>query len=124
MVVMKSVFTHMLPKEVRAYLRETSRVLKPLGRSVITYFLLNEESRSLAERGLDVHGFKFQFDGDPLCRVIDREVPESGVAHDEHRIREYYREFGCHLLDIGFGSWCGRPTYLGHQDLIIAIKPS
>jgi ubiquinone/menaquinone biosynthesis C-methylase UbiE len=122
LVVMKSVFTHMLPGEIRNYLRETSRVLKPIGRSVITYFLLNEDSRALAELGKAAHDFKYRLDGDPSCLVIDPAVPESGAAHDEHRIRGYYREFGFHLLDIGFGSWCGRPTYLGHQDLIIAIK--
>ena len=35
-----SVFTHMLPEDVEHYLDELARVLKPGGRTLITWFLL------------------------------------------------------------------------------------
>jgi len=121
-VLLKSVFTHMLPAEVHAYLREIGRVLKKGGRSVITYFLLNTESRRFIERGLDAHRLTFEYDGDPMCRIADPAMPEFVVAHDEGRIRGYYAETGCSVIDLAFGNWCGRTSLLGLQDLVIAAK--
>lgn len=40
-VHMSSVFTHMWPKDVAAYLCEVGRMLKPGGRCSVTYFLLD-----------------------------------------------------------------------------------
>jgi len=122
LVLLKSVFTHMLPADVTTYTSEISRVLKKGGRAVVTYFLLNAESRRFVDQNLDVHGLKFEYGGDPLCRVADPEHPERVVAHDEQRIRDGYGQVGCTLQEIAFGNWCGRPSLLGHQDLIIAIK--
>jgi len=54
--------------------------------------------------------------------VANPKIPEAVVAHDEARIRGFYAELGMHVLDLSFGDWCGRPTLLGHQDLIVAQK--
>jgi SAM-dependent methyltransferase len=122
LVLLKSVFTHMLPEDVHTYMRETSRVLKQGGRSVITYFFLNEESRKYIERGQDAHQLRFEYKGDSFCRVANPDVPEAVVAHDERRIRDYYAEVGCSVLELVFGNWCGRTALLGHQDFVVAIK--
>ena len=122
LVLLKSVFTHMLPVDVHAYMREISRVLKKGGRSVVTYFLLNDESLRFIDRGLDTHRLTFEYDGDPMCRIANPDIPEFVVAHDERRIREYYAESGCSVLDLAFGNWCGRSSWLGLQDLVIATK--
>ena len=45
-VVLTSVFTHLLVEDFRHYLAESARVLKPGGRCFATFFLLNEESRA------------------------------------------------------------------------------
>jgi len=50
-VFLTSVFTHILPKGVRNYTSEISRVMKPGGRCFIMYFMLNEESLGLIEKG-------------------------------------------------------------------------
>lgn len=121
-VVLKSVFTHMLPDEVHAYLREIARVLRPSGRAVISYFLLNEESRRLIARGADRLRMPFEIPGDPLCRVATPAVPEEAVAHDEARIRAYYAGVGLSVSEIVYGDWCGRPTMIGLQDLVVATK--
>ena len=47
-VLLSSVFTHMLPDDVAHYLDEIGRVMKPGGRSMITWFLLNDEVERLA----------------------------------------------------------------------------
>ncbi len=49
-----SVFRDMLPKDVRHYLYETARVLKPGGRSLTSLSLLNEESSALMKRERDL----------------------------------------------------------------------
>ena len=73
---------------------------------------------------METHGLKrpFEYEGDPLCRIANPEVPEAVTAHDEARIRAFYAEVGMQAVELSFGDWCGRPTLLGHQDLIVAIK--
>jgi ubiquinone/menaquinone biosynthesis C-methylase UbiE len=121
-VLLKSVFTHMGPSGVRNYLGETSRVLKPSGRSVITFFLLNEESRRLADAGAGELLMRHAYPGDPLCRLLNPEVPEAAIAHDEQRIRRWFIEAGFSTVEISFGNWCGRRSLLGLQDMVIALK--
>ena len=52
-----SVFTHMLPADVEHYLLEIARVLKPTGRTLTTFFLLNEESLRLMAAGRGRNAF-------------------------------------------------------------------
>jgi SAM-dependent methyltransferase len=119
--LLKSVFTHMHPRDVRHYLRELGRVIRPGGRAVITYFLLNDESRALAARDVDVVKMKVDWDGDPLCRVANLEVPEHATAHDESRIRAFTAEAGFSVGEITFGNWCGRPG-AGLQDVMVLTR--
>ncbi len=57
-VLLTSVFTHMLPQDMDNYLSEVARVLKPDGRCLITYFLLNPESLALIDA--EESSFNFQ----------------------------------------------------------------
>ncbi len=123
-VVLKSVFTHMLPADLRRYLFEVARVLAPAGRAVVSYFLLNSEARALESiaPGAVKISLSFALPGDSLCRVQSLELPENAVGHDEARIREWYREAGLSVVEIGYGDWCGRLGWLGLQDSVIALK--
>ena len=120
--LLKSVFTHMLPQDVRQYMTELARVIRPGGRAVISYFLLNDESRQLLDRGRGTYSLKFEWNGDPSCRVEDIDMPEGVTAHDEQRIRRLYTESGFAVADIAFGSWCGRTSLIGFQDLVVAVR--
>jgi ubiquinone/menaquinone biosynthesis C-methylase UbiE len=122
MALLKSVFTHMLPADVRHYLKELGRVMAPGGRAVITYFLLNDESREQIRRDRDEVKMRTDWEGDPLCRVANPEVPEIATAHDEGRIRAYTAEAGFTVLEMSFGNWCGRPSLLGLQDVVVITK--
>ena len=73
------------------YLREISRVLKPGGRSLITFFLLNEESRSLLSQGLGKPTFPYAGQD---CMVSEQKCPESAVAFEESFIRRDYASTG------------------------------
>jgi SAM-dependent methyltransferase len=121
-VLLKSVFTHMLPPGVLGYLSEINRVLRRGGRAVISYFLLNDESRRLMTLGRDKLGLKHTWNDDELCLIANPALPEAAVAHDEQRLRRFYAEAGLTPVEISYGDWCGRPTLLGLQDLVIAMR--
>jgi SAM-dependent methyltransferase len=119
-VFLTSVFTHMLPRDMERYLREVLRCLRPAGRCLITFFLLNKESRGLIRAGQSSINFKFPLPG---CWVNHARMPENAVAYDEAQIQSLYSELGLGLQTTKFGAWCGRPEYLSYQDILIARKP-
>ena len=86
-----SVFTHMLPDDVRRYLAEIHRVLKPGGRGLFTHFILNAESEAAMSRLGGNLRFLFPL---PECRTIDPDVPERAIAFDEAILRRMYAEAG------------------------------
>jgi len=120
-VFLTSVFTHMLSQGVQNYLSEIERVLIPDGRCFITYFILNQESEDLMMRsnGCDL---KFVFPIDQ-GKSTDMDKPEEAVAFNEPYLRELYRTCGLCIVDpIRYGSWCGRKTDVGYQDIILGVK--
>ena len=58
-VLATSVFTHMLPGDVEHYLMEIVRVLRPAGRTLITFLLLNDESLRLTEADRSMLAFPY-----------------------------------------------------------------
>jgi len=119
-VSLTSVFTHMLAADMQNYLREISRVLKPAGRCLVTFFLLNEESKSLLNQGLGNPKFPY---ADQDCMLSLREHPEAAVAFEESFIRRDYGARGLEIIEpIRYGSWCGRKQWLSYQDVVVAAK--
>lgn len=126
LVVLGSVFTHMLPADVSNYIKEVARVLKIGGRSLITYFLLDEEaiklidakdSKAYSGRKLD---FKYKREN---YRTIDQSLPELAVAYELPFIVDLYKNNGLLIHNqIYYGSWCGRDKFMGNQDMIVSEK--
>lgn len=118
-----SVFTHMLPQDVCHYLREVRRVLKLGGRCLITFFMMNAESRRLVEAGAArSRGFEHDLGG---YWVVDPKQPEAAVAFSETSVREFYREANLTISEpIRYGAWCGRerPLTDHSQDIVLATK--
>jgi len=124
LVFLSSVFTHMLPPDVKNYFAEIARVLKPGGRCVITFFLLNPESLRRIDAGLNPLQVPFEYDYEG-CRIGDLDIPEAMVAYDERLIRSLFDKHGLSVTEITFGSWCGREEFWGcFQDVVIAMKES
>jgi SAM-dependent methyltransferase len=122
LVVLNSVFTHMLPADVENYLREVGRVLKPGGRSLISFFLLNPESIKLLEQ--DKSMIVLPHEQAPV-RMQSREKPEEAIGFEEEYVLALYESCGLEIKKpIGYGYWCGRAEYLSCQDLIVASKKS
>lgn len=121
LVLLSSVFTHMLPSDVAHYFEEIARVLKTGGRCVATYFLLNHESLEGISREQNVIKAPFRWSDD--CFVADQNSPETTVFHDESRIRELYVHNRLSIIEITFGFWSGRKDLIRSlQDVVIAIK--
>lgn len=88
-VFLTSVFTHMLPDEVARYFSEIARVLKPGGRCLITFFLLNDESLRFLENGKSTMDFLYCHEG---YRTINDETHELVIAYDEKEVFELFRK--------------------------------
>jgi SAM-dependent methyltransferase len=107
-----SVLTHLLEQDADHYLAELARVLKPDGRALVTFFLLNDDSRRLLGEGRSALRF---LDPDDHVSVVDADLPEEAVAYDEGWVRE--RLPGA---EVRYGSWCGRDEHASFQDLVVA----
>lgn len=119
-VLLTSVFTHMLPPDVENYLSEISRVMRSGGRCLITFFLLNEESRRLVEMGSSTQNFIHDIGG---CFTTDVKTPEKAIAYDEHYALQLFEQCGFKLDEsFLYGSWSGRPSFLSYQDIVLATR--
>lgn len=120
-VLLASVFTHMLPSDVKHYLHEIVRVLKQGGRSLITFFLLNEESLALIKEGKASFNFEHEMPG---YRTTHVDHPEAAIAYPEAFVRWLYGECGPELREpLRYGTWCGRTNGMSGQDVVVAVKP-
>lgn len=121
-VFLTSVFTHMLPADLENYLSEISRVLKPGGRCMITFFITNEESEALVRSGRSDLNFIYKIQD---CLSIDENDPEAAIAYREEFIIELFKKYRLKIVEpIHYGFWCKRSTFLTYQDLVIATKAS
>jgi SAM-dependent methyltransferase len=115
-----SVFTHMLPEDVERYFSEIARILKPGGRTLNTFFLLNEEAFRAIDQGRSQFHFRHDFG---VYRVQTPDPPEAVVAYDEDHVLALHQRFGLEVEEpIHYGSWSGREGVLRGQDFIVARK--
>ena len=102
------------------YLAEIQRVLVPGGRCFITYFILNEESESLIQSDRSQLNFIFPIDHG---KVVQPTSPEVALAFYEMYVRELYKKSCISIIEpILYGSWCGRNSKVGYQDIIVGSK--
>jgi len=114
-----SVFTHMPPKSVVRYLRETSRVLVPGSRALVTAFLWNAESEALVAQGKST--IPFRPHGDLIVR--DPIIPEDAIAIRQAEWDAAVRDAGLDTVgDVRWGSWCGRSRATSYQDIVVVRK--
>lgn len=115
-----SVCTHLLADEVAHYLGELARVLRPGGRCIVSYFLLNDKSRQGIDAGTSFLPFAHEIaDG---SRVVSRDNPELAIAHPESSIVDMYARAGLRIEEpIRHGGWWHGIAH--QQDVITAVKP-
>lgn len=120
LVFLTSVFSHMRPEEIRAYLHEIFRVMKPGASCYATYYLIDDFANQQIAKNKASQNFKHDF-GNFLS--TNKRVPEQTIAVQETLIRSYYHESGLSIREpILFGSWANRPHHYGYQDTVVAVK--
>lgn len=119
-VFLASVFTHLLPDDMEHYLSEIARVLKPGGRCVITYFLLNADTLQRMRAGEADLDFQFDFG---RYRSINETGKEAAVAFEEPQIRDLYGQRGLTVEEpVEWGSWSGATGAAMYQDTVVATR--
>lgn len=119
-----SLFTHMLLPDLENYLREMSRVLKPQGKCLNTFFVMTDEAYSLMQKNAGSPGIlNFPYLLDQGCFTVDLKMPETTVAYDPEIIQQLHQSCGLKIDEpIRYGSWCGRSDFFDYQDVVVATK--
>ncbi|WP_306017341.1 class I SAM-dependent methyltransferase [Oceanicaulis sp. MMSF_3324] len=112
-----SLFSHLLPEDAAAYLKEAGRVLKPGGRLCLTGFLVDPRM-SLDDAVLSLKPFR---DG---AWAADPREPERAIGYEQSAFEAWLDRAGLYFAEpVEAGHWSG-PTRVGEfQDRIIVEKP-
>jgi len=121
-IILTSVFTHMLPREVENYLNEISRVLKPGGYCLSTFFLFGnnipEETDDSFFSFPQDHGF---------YRLLDARVKSANVAFESKYLeKSMIIPTGLVIDQILPGFWRNKTLASqceDFQDIVIIGKP-
>jgi SAM-dependent methyltransferase len=118
-----SLFSHLLPADTQAYLKETARVLKPGGRLVMTAFLLNDQDLAALEAGLPRLALQ-RFDAVSLA--ADPRHPERAIGFDESAFLSWVENAGLAVEgEIVRGDWRDpEPARREFQDRIVLVRRS
>ncbi|MGK9164858.1 class I SAM-dependent methyltransferase [Inquilinus limosus] len=117
-----SVFTHMYPDDVSHYLAEIGRVLRPGGRLVASYFLMNDDTKAGLKSGTINRTL---YPGDRYW-TTNPNMPEDMIALDEAWLRRAYADAGLAFTEpVLRGRWAGAKVDpglfgLNWQDIVVA----
>lgn len=118
LIFLTSVFTHMFAEDIENYLSEIARVLRPGGRTVITWFLIDDVARMAVQAGRSDLNFHHSLDARSFTTVPD--MPEAAIAFDDGFIADMYGRCGLHVDEIYRGKWARPNTGRDYQDIVIA----
>ena len=118
-VILISVFTHMLPPDVEHYISEISRVLRPGANCIFSAFLLDDQARARMASGQTAYNFDYELPG---CWTVDPVTPETTIAYEESAIISLLLRHSLVPEPTHFGAWSGRSDYLDYGDIVCATK--
>ncbi|MEO6447213.1 MAG: class I SAM-dependent methyltransferase [Gemmatimonadaceae bacterium] len=127
LVFAASVFTHMAPAHTAHYLREAARVLKPGGRCVLSFFLLERYRHDVA-RPFNFGGAAFAFDlHDPVWgsafAFVNADNPEQMTSYRTSLIDRLAWEAGLKIDEVIPGLWSGtEPAAAPTQDVVVLSR--
>lgn len=128
LVFAASVFTHMLPPIAENYFRETARVLKPKGRAVFSFFLLDNYNPDVERPfGFARPAFNFDFEYqayEDTFKISNPANAEEMTAYKKTLINQYAEAAGLEWVQEPLpGQWSGRhQNWVGAQDMVVLRK--
>jgi SAM-dependent methyltransferase len=120
LIFLTSVFTHLQGVEVRHYLDEIRRVLRPGGSCLTTCFLLDHESERLIREGKSTQNLAHPSDD---CFIANPDIPEAAVGFKEELLLGWIAKRGLMVTHKLHGTWCGRASLRDYQDVLVYKKP-
>lgn len=117
-VYLGSVFTHMFAPDVRHYLREIGRLLRPGGRCICSTFLLNASTEAGIKSGASFMSFDHPH-ASGVCWIHDLAVPEAAIALNEVFVHDSHAAAGLRITNIRRGSWA--TGGVNDQDVITSV---
>jgi SAM-dependent methyltransferase len=119
LAILFSVFTHMLPDDVKSYLRSIHALLKPGGILYASFFVITPDSLAFMQEGKAQFNFKEQSCG---YFVHNTGLHEAAIAYCEEDIWQMMFEAGFARDKVLFGSWAGRTRAESGQDIVVCSK--
>lgn len=117
-ILLKSVFTHLRRAEAENYIRQIPSLLRPGGRCLASFFLLNAEQR----RHEAENRIRFRPSSEGAAYAVP-EIPEAIVAFEEQDVLEIIAQAGLALeRPVVYGTWSGREDGLSHQDILVLTR--
>jgi SAM-dependent methyltransferase len=115
-----SLFTHLLRDDMRHYVAESARVLKPGGTCFFTFFLLTPDAEREVAGG---RALPFVYPIEGGGSILDPREPELGVAYPLDEVRAVLAEAGLELSEpVRHGLWANAPGGLTLQDIVVARR--
>ena len=118
LVVLTSVFTHMQPAEVQHYLKEIKRVLKPGGKCLATFFVVDEQTHQTIKTRTDVMQFNYEYDE---YFLHDNKVKDANIAFKQQALQNMAQQAQLNITTYNPGWWRGTPkaNSFNYQDVVI-----
>jgi SAM-dependent methyltransferase len=119
LILLSSVFTHLLPAEAKAYVHECVRALRPGGHLLASHHLMDEAARRAVAVGTTV--FEFRHPMGPVT-TLDLKEPLVGLAYDPAFAERLLTEAGLRVTERRRGDWREAGRYICSQDWLGAVK--
>ena len=102
LVILHSVFTHMLAPGFERHMVEIARILKPGGSLYCTAYVFDDEAKAASDNGTSGWILTHEVDG---AMVVDPEKPELCVGLPEALMQDVARSVGLKLMHLHRGPW-------------------
>lgn len=114
-----SLFTHLLPEETEHYFCEAARVLKPQGRCLFSFFLL-DRYRGPGTTTSSQYVFEHPLAQHEGVAVRDPECPDVAIAYRESIVERAAQDAGLRVMRFIPGLWTNSGGWaVNEQDLVV-----
>jgi SAM-dependent methyltransferase len=119
-VLLESVFTHLLRPAMETYTRESVRVLRAGGHLLVSHHLMDEAARRAVASGTTVFEFRQRLGP---ATTLDLDEPQVGLAYDPEFADRVLKDNGLRITARRRGTWRDVPRYMVSQDWLCGMKP-